>query len=120
MQGFDNGNNMKFYSNFQYRNYLTKNGTNIINTNNYNHSSNQQCKCNYENIPTPLTTNSPFLYSGITDDKRPHGYTESDLKTNYINRRLKKYALDDFRIMNAVEYIYNIPYDQFTTNAENQ
>lgn len=116
----DNVNDKKFYSNFQYRNYLTKNGNAIMKTNSSNVMSNQLCKCNYENISTPLTTNTPFLYTGLRDDKQPYGYTESDMKTNYINRRLQNYALNDLRIMNAVEYIYNVPYDHVTTNAQNQ
>ena len=51
----DNLNNLKFSSNFQYRNYLTKNGNRIINMDNNNSIAGQLCNCNYYYVQsTPL------------------------------------------------------------------
>ena len=112
----ENFNSLKFSSNFQYRNYLTANGNKILNTNKNNNLYNQQCNCNYTNISTPLSNNAPFIYKSITDNARPYGYCDSNLKDNYINKRIVKYAENDFRIMNSVEYIYNLPHENFTLN----
>jgi len=116
----DNLNNLKFSSNFQYRNYLTKNGNRIINMENNNFITGQLCNCNYYYVQsTSLPNSQPFLYNSIGEKDRPFGYTESDLKTDFINRRLKQYAQDDFRIMNAIEYQYNVPYTSLTTKNIN-
>lgn len=116
----DNLNNLKFSSNFQYRNYLTKNGNRIINMDNNNSIAGQLCNCNYYYVQsTPLPNSQPFLYNSISEKDRPYGYTESDLKTDFINRRLQQYAQDDFRIINAIEYQYNVPYTSLTTKNIN-
>lgn len=103
----ENLNQLKFHSNFQYRNYLTKNGNNILNINNQNFNFDQKCNCSYNQVITPLNNNSPFIYNYKNIKEKPYGYTESDLKNNFINTRLKQYAQDDLRIYNAFEYIYN-------------
>tara|TARA_B100000902_G_scaffold399910_2_gene473546 strand:- start:4583 stop:4966 length:384 start_codon:yes stop_codon:yes gene_type:complete len=119
LPNINNLNNKKFTSNFQYRNYLTTNGKNIININKDNYIFNQQYNCNHTITSTPISNNNPYIYNCITDNKQPHGYTESDLKSYYINKILQKYAQDDYRIMNAIEYIYNIPYNQSKYNVQN-
>ena len=100
----ENHNNLKFSSNFQYRNYLTKKGNNIININNNNFYLDQLLNCNYQNIETPLTNNSPIFfnkdYLNIKPNIKPYGYTASDLKNNFINKRIVQYAHDDIRIFN--------------------
>ena len=74
----------------------------------------QQCNCNYYTVPsTPLTSNSPFLFDNIMQKDTPYGYTESDLKTNFIDKRLRQYSKDNFRILNAVEHVYNVPFANF-------
>ena len=116
----EDNNSIKFYSNFQYRNYLTKYGSDILKNNTNNSLSNQQSNCNYLSLSTPLNISGPYLYKKITDKQQPYGYTESDLKTNFINNQLQQYALDDIRIMNAVEYIYSTPQHYLKTNEINQ
>ena len=104
----ENLNNLKFSSNFQYRNYLTKNGSNIIDINNNNFYFDQQSKCTYTNEETHKSSNSPFLFNKNNLTTKPYGYSDSDLKSNFINKRTTQYAHDDFRIHNGLEHLYNI------------
>ncbi len=109
-----NSNNMNFSSNFEYRKFLTNNGKTILNSSLNNAVNYQQCNCNYYTVPsTPLTNNSPFLFDNIMQKDTPYGYTESDLKTNFIDKRLRQYSKDNFRILNAVEHVYNVPFANF-------
>lgn len=117
----NNMNGRQFSSNFAYRNFLTSNGNKILELNVNNTNNYQQCNCNYLNSgSTPLTTNSPFLFNSITQKDTPYGYTESDLKTNFIDKRLRQYAQNGFRMFNAIEYIYNKPYTDLLTNVTNE
>ena len=95
-------NNLKFNSNFEYRKFLTANGTSISNINNINSINKQMCNCNYYHTNSmPLTNNSsPFLFDNIMQTDTPYGYTESDLKDDFINKRLRQQAQYNFRITN--------------------
>ena len=89
---------LRFASNFQYRNYLTENGAKIMGIDNSNAISNQLADCNYRFIESaPQPNQTPYLFNGMMDAARPAGYTESDLKTSFIDRRMRQYAQDDFR-----------------------
>ena len=56
LDNLNNLNNLKFSSNFQYRNYLTKNGNRIINMDNNNSIAGQLCNCN-----TTMSNLHPYL-----------------------------------------------------------
>ena len=85
---------MNFSSNFEYRKFLTNNGKTILNSSLNNAVNYQQCNCNYYTVPsTPLTSNSPFLFDNIMQKDTPYGYTESDLKTNFIKELMNNRLL---------------------------
>lgn len=107
-------NNLQFTSNFEYRNYLTKNGAKIINMDNSNAISHQLYNCNYQHVESkPLPITHPFLYSSMREKEKPSGYTESNLKTDFINRRVNQLTQDNFRVHNAIEHVFNILYTNF-------
>lgn len=121
LNNIDNINDAKFSSNFEYRKFLSSNGSKILELNNSNSNNYQQCNCNYLNTGSPpLTTNSPFLFNSIMQKDTPYGYTESDLKTNFIDKRLRQYAQNGFRMFNAIEYVYNRPYTDYFPNVTNE
>ena len=79
-------------SNWQYRQYLTKNADTIMHSN-FLASSNDT---GYIYKPTDLQSiqsnkvtykvNSPYLYSSTLDSHKPVGHSLSDLKANYLTR----------------------------------
>ena len=113
----------QFKSNFEYRNYLTKHGANIISENNIIAMQNANYFANNTNAENALiidnsvkTVNmvntgqlldSPYLYNGLTDTKKPYGYSESDMKTAFINREINRYQLNSFKLVKPEQYIYN-------------
>jgi hypothetical protein len=71
-------------SNWEYRNYLTKNGVDIMKYN-YRESSNDVGYFKrYQD--TPKEYNVPFLYPSFINNEMPNGYQNSDLKTMYLSR----------------------------------
>jgi hypothetical protein len=84
----DNG----IHSNWQYRQYLTKNAETVMHSN-FLAASND---CGYVYKPTDLQSiqsnqisykvNSPYLYSSTLDGSKPLGHSLSDLKANYLSR----------------------------------
>jgi hypothetical protein len=70
-------------SNWQYREFLTKNADSIIESNQLDACDNC-CYCpslkTGESIP-----NSPFLYKSCVDKSQPFGYENSDLKKLYLS-----------------------------------
>jgi hypothetical protein len=76
-------------SNWQYRNYLIDNGASIMNENfreacndvGYFERFNRNDIGNGDKIK-----NTPHMYSSYTDDSKPHGYVNSDLKDLYLSR----------------------------------
>ena len=104
-----NDNTLKFSSNFEYRNYMTKNGNSIVKNTNKINLYNQQCICNYAHVENiPLANNSPFLYKNNFQTDMPYGYTESDLKNNFIDNRRYNYASNSIKVVNPMQYLYNI------------
>ena len=70
-------------SNFEYRSFMTKNADDIIAANQME-ACNQCCSCPAR--PSQSTTPStPFLYKSCTDDAKPFGYENSDLKEGYLS-----------------------------------
>jgi hypothetical protein len=70
-------------NNWDYRRYLTNNADDII-KNNQLAACDSCCSCpNYNAVSG--TPDHPFLYKSCIDSSVPFGYTNSDLKNNYIS-----------------------------------
>jgi hypothetical protein len=78
-----NRTSLNIVSNNDYRKYLTKNATSIIEKNSHYH---------YSKVGNPsifketIPQNTPYLFDGPTSDERPIGYQSSDLKNHYMSR----------------------------------
>ena len=83
-------NNIK--SNWEYRQYLTKNAHNIMNKEfaesandtGYNMKSSQ--KPNIQSNEVTGFSKYPYSFKSVLDETKPTGYVESDLKTQYLTR----------------------------------
>lgn len=83
-------NNIK--SNWEYRQYLTKNAQRIMNKEfdesandtGYNMKSTQ--KPNIQSNEVTGFSNYPYSFKSVLDETKPTGYVESDLKTHYLTR----------------------------------
>ena len=79
-------------SNWQYRRYLTKNATNIMNQNFVNScNDNGYYKRFIDSAPINQTSDTtwfstPHLYSSAIDSEKPKGFMNSDLKESYLSR----------------------------------
>ena len=82
-------------SNFEYRNYMTKNGRSIID-NNRNEALIAGGFLTRDN--KQISTNVPYLYGGPVKTPMIPGYTASDLKTSYINSIQRDIFVDGFKI----------------------
>ena len=72
-------------TNWDYRNYLTKNADTIIKTNQLN-ACNDCCACPGLFNTNQAIPNIPYLYKSCLDKGQPYGYHNSDLKTTYLSR----------------------------------
>lgn len=73
-------------SNYDYRQYLIKNGDSIIRQNQKDACS--ACgTCEYGAPFVKQTDGGKYLYKGTTDTVKPFGHESSDLKTFYISRQ---------------------------------
>jgi hypothetical protein len=75
-------------TNYDYRMFLTRNGNNIISQNQKNACD--ECGfCQYGKLSEINTTsvNNKYLYKGLTDDSKPYGYQQSDLKSEYVDKQ---------------------------------
>ena len=95
-----------FKNNFEYRNFLTANGTKIMKLNDIIALKNGNCT-NNNNNNTKLS-NAPYLYQNLTDDAKPFGYAESNLKTLYINKEIQQYQMNNFKLVKPLQYHFNI------------
>lgn len=75
-------NNIK--TNWQYREYLTKNADAIIRSNQME-ACDECCYCPANESNTQSTPNSPFLYKSCVEKSQPYGYESSDLKNMYLS-----------------------------------
>ena len=71
-------------SNYEYRNYLTKNADSIIKYNQLQ-SCNECGSCYYTNSQ-PIKNTNPYLFKSCGDQSTPYGYENSDLKNIYLSR----------------------------------
>ena len=69
-------------SNLEYRKYMTKNANKLMYENEkiYEKQSNQYIK---EQLPQEIKS-YPYLYHGVTDNSRPYGFENSDMKMKYF------------------------------------
>ena len=73
-------------SNWQYRQYITENGQDIMKTNTLEYCYTLGLPCHQTTNATPAS-NVPFLYKSIFDTSQPgFGYCNSDLKNPYLTR----------------------------------
>jgi hypothetical protein len=74
----------KITSNWEYRNYLSKNADAIIKYNQM--SACGECCANTVQYGTgkPVSNNSPYMYKSCLDDTKKFGYEDSDLKNLYL------------------------------------
>lgn len=70
-------------SNFDYRNFLTKNADELMKTNNVS-ACNSVGKCNFN---TNTNSYNKYLYKSCEDGTQPYGYEGSDLKNAYLSRQ---------------------------------
>lgn len=69
---------------FEYRQFLITNGISIMNKNNK-----IVCEGNSECVTAPKTniSTNKYLFSKISDNSKPYGYENSDLKNLYLSRQ---------------------------------
>jgi hypothetical protein len=78
--------NANITNNKDYRKYLISNADKIIKLNQVN-ACQQCCACpNLYNNNLQNAPNTPFLYKSCTDNRKPIGYEESDLKQIYLDK----------------------------------
>ena len=82
-------------SNFEYRNYMTKNGRSIIDN---NRSEALIAGGFLTRDNKQISSNVPYLYGGPEKTPMIPGYTASDLKTSYINSVQRDLFIDGFKI----------------------
>ena len=75
----------KVQSNWEYRNYLTKNANSIIEFNQLS-ACNECGDCPYYGDSKQKSNNTPFLYKSGSEKSQPYGYETSDLKNLYLSR----------------------------------
>jgi hypothetical protein len=72
-------------SNWDYRNYLSKNADSIIKYNQLNACGDCCANMAYYGNGKPVSNNTPYLYKSCVDDTKPYGYMSSDLKKLYLD-----------------------------------
>ena len=80
-------------SNWEYREFLQRNASNIMNYENtecyLNHGLNPNVESSSNKTSTSVASasNTPFLYTSTSDSRQPpHGYCNSQLKNMYLSR----------------------------------
>jgi hypothetical protein len=73
-------------SNWKYRQYIQKNGNDIMKYNTMQ-SINSSGNNPYTIVNTNITENKPFLYNSLHDTNNPsYGFRNSDLKQDYMKK----------------------------------
>jgi hypothetical protein len=70
-------------SNWQYREYLSKNADSIIKYNQLTACG--ECSATQYGTGQSVSSNSPYLYNSTLDQTRKYGYEDSDLKNLYLS-----------------------------------
>jgi hypothetical protein len=68
-------------NNESYRAFLVKHAETIMHRN-----YNEMTLLNQTTLFRPEKNNKPYLFLGVHDDRKPKGYSESDLKDTYLTR----------------------------------
>jgi hypothetical protein len=91
-------------SNWQYREYLTKNAMQIMNINNQEACYELGLPCHEQTEKSP-SSNVPYKFQSIFDSKSPgYGYCNSDLKNPYLSREQLNARLISASVeMNAIQ-----------------
>ena len=76
-------NNLNITNNYDYRQWLIKNG-NTIRQKNFQLAKNENSEC--IEAAANVKTNGKYLFQGCADNSRPFGYESSDLKNLYLTR----------------------------------
>ena len=88
---------LKFRSNYEYRQYLIRNGQSVLSKMQYD-VNDQTIFCKYgEN-----TKDNKYLFKSINDSFQPNGYEDSDLKQSF-NRQIINMSKGDDKGMNDYE-----------------
>ena len=95
-------------SNWQYREYLTKNAIQIMNFNNQESCYEMGLPCHVQTSNTP-SSNVPYKFQNVFDSSSPgYGYCNSDLKNPYLSREQLNAKLISASIeMNAIQNPYS-------------
>jgi hypothetical protein len=73
-------------TNWQYRNYLTKNAKEIMKYNCIQTATDSGYLKRYADLGTASTYSTPFVYPTFDNKQKPKGYQDSDLKELYLSR----------------------------------
>lgn len=73
-------------SNWDYRQYLIKNGKEIMKYNCVQSANDVGYVARYADISSGSSYSTPYTYSTTTSTERPEGYHASDLKDMYVSR----------------------------------
>tara|TARA_Y100001935_G_C17257834_1_gene484664 strand:+ start:134 stop:484 length:351 start_codon:yes stop_codon:yes gene_type:complete len=82
---------LNLQTNYDYRQYLIKNGMSVINKNN-----NCALKTNINNVigNGGLINHNKYIFNNVFDNNRPFGYEGSDLKNIYLSRQQLQARMD--------------------------
>ena len=80
-------NNLNITNNYDYRQWLMKNGD-TIREKNFQLAKNENSKC--IEAARNVKTNDKYLFQGCADNSKPFGYESSDLKNLYLTRNQLK------------------------------
>ena len=73
-------------TNWSYRQYLTNNALEIMQTNNNEYCKDIGLPSHYNTLSNP-SSNVPYMFNGVYDNNKPgFGYNNSDLKNPYLSR----------------------------------
>ena len=92
--------NKEFRTNFDYRQYMIQNGTQLLQQQ-QQQAFEQTIFCQYGDGKAKQP--SKYLFQNINDSTQPYGFEASDLKTNYIQRQsylLVPSQLNDLKVNN--------------------
>lgn len=73
-------------SNWEYRQYLTHHADHIIKTNMMDAANEAGHAPFTQNAEQREQRNVPFMYASVSDQRKPFGYEDSDLKSIYLSR----------------------------------
>ena len=74
------------HSNWEYRQYLTKNAKDIMKYNCIQASTDSGYLKRYGELDQSATYSTPYVYHDFNDNTKPNGYESSDLKDLYLSR----------------------------------